>query len=123
MVVMNILACPLVLQLILQLVDLMMGRGLRRCPPDHLLVTYGDTVLFSSVSRQLLSDNGYRGGIQGLVHQGQGPGAGLRALLPGAGDAKQRRVAELASAGLPTARRNAEVLAAGNVGGRQAEDR
>ena len=48
--------CPLVLQLILQLVDLMMGRGLRRCPPDHLLVTYGDTVLFffgfPSVSRQ-----------------------------------------------------------------------
>ena len=38
--------CQLVLQLILQLVDLMMGRGLRRCPPDHLLVTYGDTVLF-----------------------------------------------------------------------------
>ncbi len=26
--------------------DLMMGRGLRRCPPDHLLVTYGDTVVF-----------------------------------------------------------------------------
>ena len=26
--------------------DLMMGRGLRRCPPGHLLVTYGDTGLF-----------------------------------------------------------------------------
>ena len=26
--------------------DLMMSRGLRRCLPDHLLVTYGDTVLF-----------------------------------------------------------------------------
>ena len=64
-----------------------------------------------SVSRQLLSDNGDRGGIQGLVRQGQEPRAGLRALLPGAGDAEQRRVAELASAGFPTARRNAEVLA------------
>ena len=26
--------------------DLMMSCGLRRCPPVHLLVTYGDTVVF-----------------------------------------------------------------------------
>ena len=35
--------------------DLRMSCGLRRCPPDHLLVTYGDTgVFFSSYPRRLL---------------------------------------------------------------------
>ena len=48
--------------------DLMMSCGLRRCPPFHLLVTYGDTAVFFSVPvnytlrwhRRLLSRPGTR---------------------------------------------------------------
>ena len=43
--------------------DLMMSCGLRRCPPDHLLITYGDTMVFFFGVTSVTPHDGNSGGF------------------------------------------------------------